>query len=98
MKELNHAVMEKSEFQHLAKSKFKVIFWNILGQKLFGKDLGIYIFFGLKAKDFRQGYQNCVLRIQGNILGPKKKQDYIRSELANSGEKSLHSERMNFLS
>ena len=49
-------------------------FWG----KHFGKTINLYTFlvynqkiFGILLKNFRQGYQNCILRNQGNILRKK---------------------------
>ena len=55
------------------------------------KNLKLQKFIGLKAKNFRQGFQNCILRVQRNILGLKKREQ-VPSELSDYEEKSLHAE------
>ena len=52
-----------------------------------------YFFFRFRAKLFQQGCQNCILRVQWNFLDFKKKRDHVYYELAESADKSLHTER-----
>ena len=56
--------------------------------------------FGLRAKDFKQACQNCILRVQMNAFGFKKffKREHVDTGLANHGLKKLHTVRMVFLS
>ena len=78
----NNTTLYQEEIKKLGKI-FKTAFYvsrgNFLRKPFFAKLMFLYLFsdfeqksFRLLAKKFRQGFQNCISRVQTNILGFSK--------------------------
>ena len=66
------------------------------GGKEFWRVINLSTFFGVWAKNFRQGCRNCIVGVQRNSFVYKR--EHVHSESANSGEKNPLFEGMIFLS